>query len=450
MIKKTKLVIFFLIFLLSINCSFDNKTGIWSGGEEEKERIAELEKNQKSKIRTVKVYSSENIYKEEISYNKSINLSKPKANSSWKSSNLNLQNFTGNIYLSGISNNFLKKKIGKNKFALSKITSPPLIYNDNIIITDDTGSIFSINQQGKINWKKNIYKKIYKKIYKNLSLSINERVIYASDNVGFVYAINLTNGEILWIKNHGTPLKSNIKVFKNKIFVINQDNRILCLDTKDGSLIWDIRATPSFIKSQNFLALAISKEGDLVTLNSAGDLIKAKTTNGKIYWYLNATGSLLAHDTDFFESSQIVINRNDIIFSTTSSTFSFNLSSGSVQWIKDINSQNAPIIDGNNIFLISNNGYLINLDRSTGEIIRSINILKVLKKKKRITRVTGFVMGSGKIYATTLNGYLIVCSAGSGNVEYFKKIGNAITAAPIISNGSLYILTKKSKIFGFN
>ena len=73
-----------------------------------KKIVRELEKNQKSKIRTVKVYSSENIYKEEISYNKSINLSKPKANSSWKSSNLNLQNFTGNIYLSGISNNFLK------------------------------------------------------------------------------------------------------------------------------------------------------------------------------------------------------------------------------------------------------------------------------------------------------------------------------------------------------
>ena len=36
-------------------------------------------------------------------------------------------------------------------------------------------------------------------------------------------------------------------------------------------------------------------------------------------------------------------------------------------------------------------------------------------------------MGSGKIYATTLNGYLIVCSAVSGNIEYFKKIGDQIT-----------------------
>jgi len=67
-----------------------------------------------------------------------------------------------------------------------------------------------------------------------------------------------------------------------------------------------------------------------------------------------------------------------------------------------------------------------------------------------MTQITGFIMGSGKIYATTLNGYLIVCSAVSGNSEYFKKIGDPITTAPIINDGSLYILTENSRILGFN
>jgi len=116
----------------------------------------------------------------------------------------------------------------------------------------------------------------------------------------------------------------------------------------------------------------------------------------------------------------------------------------------DIGSKNTPIIDGNNIFLISDNGYYVNLDRNSGKIIWSTNILKILKQKKQMTQITGFIMGSGKIYATTLNGYLIVCSAVSGNIEYFKKIGNQITAAPIINDGSLYILTENSRILGFN
>ena len=73
-----------------------------------------------------------------------------------------------------------------------------------------------------------------------------------------------------------------------------------------------------------------------------------------------------------------------------------------------------------------------------------------MKKRKQKTQITGFILGSGKIYVTTLNGYLIVCSAVSGNIEYFKKIGDPILVAPIISDGSLYILTENYRILGFN
>jgi len=138
MSKRIKSLIYFLIFILINNCSFDNKTGIWSGGQNEKDRIAKLEKEQKSKIEVTKVYSSENIYAEELSYKKNINLSNPKKNTTWKTSNLNLQNNIGNLYLSGIGNNFLKKKIGKNKYDISAIESSPLVHNCNIILSDDT------------------------------------------------------------------------------------------------------------------------------------------------------------------------------------------------------------------------------------------------------------------------------------------------------------------------
>ena len=448
MIKKIKFLIFLLIFISFAGCSFSNKAGIWS--EKEKSRISKLEKEQKRQTEVVKVYTSKVTSLEEIPAVKSVSLTEPKTNLSWKMSGLNLQNFVGNIYLSGIDNNFLKKKIGKNNFSISQVMSSPLVFNDNIIFSDDTGTIFSINQRGKINWKKNIYKKIYKKIYKNLSFSIFKDKIYVADNIGFIYAIGLESGKFIWIKNHGIPLKSKIKVFDNKIFIVNQDNRLLCLDIDKGTKIWDIRSIQTFIKSQNFLGLAVSNEKDLVTLNSSGDLLKVKADNGYVYWSLNVTGSMAAQDTDFFKSSEIVISDNDIIFSTASSIFSVNLHNGYLNWRQNVGSKSTPIIDGNNVFVISDNGYFINIDRNSGKIIWSTNILKVLKKGKRKTQITGFVMGSGKIYATTLNGYLIVSSAVSGNSEYFKKIGDPITTAPIINDGSLYILTENSRIMGFN
>ena len=447
--KKIKYFFFIITLGFLVNCSFDNKTGIWSGDKEEKERIAELERLQKQKINVVKIYTSENIYLKEIAATQNIKLSKPKTNTSWEMSGLNLQNFIGNLYLPKINNNFLKKKIGKDKFSISRSMSSPLITDNTIILADDKGTIFNIDKRGKVRWKKNIYKKLYKKIYKNLSFSISENKLYISDNIGFLYAVNLSDGKIIWVKNFGIPIKSNLKVLDDKIFLINQDNRIFCVDIETGSKIWDIRAITSFIKSQQNLALAISKNNDLVVLNSSGDLIKTKASSGRIYWSLNAIGTL-AHDTDFFQSSEIVIDDNEIFFSDTSNFYSYDLSNGYLNWKVNIGSKNTPIIDRNNIFSVTDNGYFVNLDRESGKTILSTNILKSLKKRKQDTKITGFVLGSGKIYAVSLNGFLIVCSATSGKVEYIKKIGDTITASPIINNGSLYILSEKSKIIGFN
>ena len=448
--NKKKFYIFFLVLILTISCSFDDKTGLWKGDKKEKERLSELEKQQKEVISVKNIYSSDKPFVLEKSLSKKIILSKAKNISDWKMHGLNHQNFLSNIFLTGIENNFLKKKIGKKKFKKTKITNSPLIYKNSIFLTDDNGTIYNINLDGKVNWKKNVYKKLHKKIYKIISLSIYKNKIYVSDNIGFIYAMNLVDGEIIWIKNHGIPLKSKMKVFNDRIYLLNQDNRIISLDINNGSIIWSLRLISSFIKSQSFLSSALSKDGDLIISTSSGDLLNLDSLSGEMRWSLNTLGSLLAHATDFFESSDIVISGESIIFSTKSKIFSFNLNSGSSNWENDVNSVGAPIVDGENIFIVTENGFLVILNKKNGNIISSSNILSILKKKNKNTKITGFVMGSGKVYSSTLNGYLIVSSASSGKVEKFKKIGDTITSNPIISDGKLFIYTQNFKIFGFN
>ena len=450
MIKKIRFSFLLYVLTLLLGCSFDNKTGIWSGGEKEKRRIAELEERQRKTISIEKIFITPNALDEEISNGTTISLTKSLKNLSWHMPGLNLQNFLGNIYLPSINNNFLEKRIGKKKYSFSKIRLSPLIFKDNIYLADDTGSIYRITQNGKIVWKSNIYKKIYKKIHKNISFTIYKNRIYVADNIGFIYSLSVETGKVAWIKNHAIPFKSKIKVSDGKIYLINQDNRLVCLDINKGTLIWDNRSIKSFIKTQNFLSLAISNEGDLISLDSSGNLLKVNAKNGRFNWSLTTEKTGLVQGSNFFASSNIVLVDKDIFFSTPTSIFSYNLDNGYINWSKNIPSKNTPIVDGNYVFTISDNGYFVNLDRKKGEIIWSTNILKILKKKKQNTQIVGYVLGSGKIYALSSNGYLIVSSALSGKVEYSKKIAKSISSPPVISDGSLYILTEDSKILGFD
>lgn len=443
-------IFLFLLFIFLQGCSFDKATGLWDGYENEEKKAREIERKQKESIEIIKVYEADKPYAKEISADKGIILSTPKKTLKWLMSGNNLQNSLDHSKINGISNNFIKKKVGKNKFSLIKSRISPLYINNNLVISDNNGSIFLVGINGKILWKQNIYKKVYKKLYKTISLSIDGNIIYAADNIGFVYSIDINNGSLLWIKNYNVPIKSEIKVYKGKIFIINQDNRIFCLNTKDGSKIWDIRSVSSFIKSQSLLSLAISKDDSLIVLNSYGDLMKIQVDTGKVFWSTNTTSTMFAHDTDFFQSSSLLINKNNIIFSTSTSTFSYNLENGYLNWEIPIGSSNLPIIDNDNVFVLTDNGYLVNLQKNSGEVIFSKNILKVLKEKKRSTKVQGFVLASNKIYAVSLNGFIIVSSAITGKPEYFKKIGDPVSAPPIISNGSLFVLTNNSKLLGFN
>jgi len=447
--NKKNLFFILLLFIIS-SCSFDDKTGIWDGNKKEKKRVSELELEQRKVVDIVKVYSSDDFFSKEVSLNNNIVLTKAKNNTNWKMSSLNYQNYLGNIYLSGIDNTDLKKKIGKNKFSLSKIMASPLIYNKYIFLSDDTGSIYKIANNGRVIWKKNIYKKIYKKIYKNLNFAIDNDKIYIVDNVGFIYVLSVNTGELIWLKNHGIPIKSNIKVFENKIYIINQDNRVLCLSADDGTKLWDIRSISSFIKSQNFLSLAFTNKKNIIFMNTSGDIVKVKADTGDVYWTLNTSDSILADATDFFKSSEIVIDSNNIIFSSGSSLFSLNLEDATTNWELKLSSIGAPIIDKNYIFVVTRKGYFVIVDKKVGKIISSNNILKILKKKKRKTEITGFIMGSNKIYSVTENGFLIVSSAASGKVEQFKKIGDQIISKPIISDGKLYILSRNSKLIRLN
>ena len=458
MIKKVNFFSFFLIFLLFNGCSFDRKSGIWDGVESQKRKIEELRADRKRIVNTVSLYSTQDFVSKEIPPKEPIILSSPKKNLGWKMTGYNAQNAIGHKYLSGINGQFFKERITKNKFIRSQDISPILFLDNFIYLTSDNGSIFKVNYSGKIIWKKNIYKKLYKKMYKKLSLAIHDNNIFVSDNMGFIYALDLMTGEPVWIKNHGIPLKSQLKIFNNKLFVVNQDNRLLCLSLENGVKLWDIRSISSYIKSQSLISIAVSDSGELVFLNSSGDLNKVNTDNGNLLWTINAKDFSFAHDTDFFKSSNIVINGNSIFFTTASAIYSYDLYSGFLNWSQNINSKSDPIIDGNYVFIVTKDGFFQNFDKTTGQIIWSTNILPSLDEGWKIpfeierskTFVTGFILGSEKLYITTFNGFLIVCSATTGKAESFQRVAFNNTYSPIISNNSLFILTKTFRLLGFN
>ena len=76
-----------------------------------------------------------------------------------------------------------------------------------------------VAQSDKVEKRISITPEIVKKFNKEINLIVNENFLYAADNLGYLYAINLNDNSIVWAKNYGIPFRSNLKFANNQIFL---------------------------------------------------------------------------------------------------------------------------------------------------------------------------------------------------------------------------------------
>ena len=88
-------------------------------------------------------------------------------------------------------------------------------------------------------------------------------------------------------------------------------------------------------------------------------------------WQLPTQSSNIINETYNFKISKLVSDGKSIFFSNNKNEFySIDVKTGVTNWINEINSNLTPIIIGNLIFTVSNEGYLYVIEKNKGNIIR--------------------------------------------------------------------------------
>ena len=86
-------------------------------------------------------------------------------------------------------------------------------------------------------------------------------------------------------------------------------------------------------------------------------------------------------------------------------------------------------------------GYLIIMEKNSGDIIRVTDVFQNFKIKKRQNiKPTGFIVGLNKIYLSTSNGRLLVIDIASGKTISTLKIDNEKISKPFIQNNNLFLI----------
>ena len=248
-------------------------------------------------------------------------------------------------------------------------------------------------------------------------------------------------------KKNNAPFNSQVKIFKDKIYVIDFENTLRAFSIKDGKEIWNRKTDSSLIRSQKKLSLVILGE-KIYFNNSLGDINAVNINNGNLIWQ-TPTQSSLAYDMGFFlKTSDIVADQNELFFSNNQNQFfSLDIQTGNIKWKQEINTNLRPIIINEFIFTVSLEGYLIIIEKNIGNIIRSNYLFNNFKTKHRSKiKPTGFIIGNKNVYISTNNGRLLVVDINSGKTKNILKIDSKKISRPAVFNKNLYVITDNSII----
>ena len=152
--------------------------------------------------------------------------------------------------------------------------SSPVLYSDRIYIGSDDGNLYAINAtDGKIIWK---FKTAG--LVRSTPAIFNDKILFG-DTEGIFYSIDEKGKEVWNYKITGQPLKLDTLGFDrkamlgapvikgNKVVFGARDGYLYCLDPRDGNFIWKVDHEVSWVIS----TVAI-KDSIVVTGTSDGQV----------------------------------------------------------------------------------------------------------------------------------------------------------------------------------
>ncbi|MDC3225953.1 PQQ-like beta-propeller repeat protein [Candidatus Pelagibacter sp.] len=425
-----KLIIIVISLVFLNHCSLNENSRIWK----DKDQKIDNPKNIK------KIFSEEKKITIELNQELKLDFSKSKTNNKIvdNKNDYGFQNYSGLI-----------NKVGNYKFSkfddINQLNFKPIFLNDGLIFFDKKGSIYRYSNSQKVLWKKNYYSKAEKKLKPKLNFILEGENLLVTDNIAKYYSININSGELNWSKNNTYSFNSEIKKHKNRIFVVDYKNTLRSYNINDGSELWNLQTEDSFTISNTKFSLIIINDM-VVFSNSIGDITAVDIKTGLIIWQLPTQSSKMINETYNFKTSKLVSDGKSIFFSNNKNEFySVDAKTGTTNWINKINSNLTPIISGNFLFTVSNEGYLYLVEKNEGNILRITDLYKDYKiKNRKDIKPIGFAIGDTRLYLTNTDGKMIIVELDFGKVISIEKVAGNFTSRPFIFNQNLFVIRNGS------
>ncbi|HEX2841435.1 PQQ-binding-like beta-propeller repeat protein [Hyphomicrobium sp.] len=389
----------------------------------------------------------------------------PRLNDSWSQPGGEPNNAPGNLALSGSNmTQAWSASVGRGTSKVGRVSASPIVYDGRVFTLDSEGAVSAISISGGSSlWRASLAPTTDKQgpgfaaITENImnltaedgggyggGIAAENGRIFAASGFGTVIALDPANGNRIWEKSLGVPVRAAPTVVKERVFVLTIEGKLYCLSAVDGTELWVVRGLPQAASLGLNASPAI--DGDVVVVPYAsGDLVALRLADGSGLWSeslsRSRTTSQLASMSDAARpavdnGTVFAIGHGGRMVATVATT-------GERLWSLSIPGTQPPCVAGESVFVVDTSGQLMALHRRDGKV-------QWTTKLPGSNTWTGPVLANGILWLASKEGQLAGVEAATGRVTGQMSIGDPVYIPPVVAQGKMFVLTDTAKLIALN
>ena len=377
------------------------------------------------------------------------------ANTEWTQSGGNASKSIGQVALGTALRVAFREQAGRGSSLTARLASAPIVGGGKVFTIDTMGTVRAFDAQtGARAWESQtpIDRGNEASLYGG-GIAYDNGIIYATNGLGYVSAIDARNGGITWKVRPGGPLRGAPSVAGGAVYVMSQDNQIYSLKETDGSTNWSQAASLEVAGVFGTASPAVG-QGTVVAGFSSGELNAYRYENGRQVWQdaLQRTSIRTSVSSLSDIDADPVIDRGQVIaIGQGGRMVALEINTGQRQWELNIAGISTPWVAGDWIFVVTDDAKLLCVYRQNGHIrwINQLPQFEKAKSKKGEIDYSGPVLAGGRLILTGSNGALINVDPMTGAFQSQVAVGQGVSLSPVVANSTLYIYDDSGRLTAY-
>jgi len=385
-----------------------------------------------------------------------IELSSASEVKNWYQIGSNEQHLIQNILMAKETQKRLTIDFGQGSSKRNLLLASPVSQNGIIYTQDTLGTVRAFDLKSG----EQVFKQKLKPLNKNDSssglngagLALHGNKLYALAGFGGIFALDASDGHILWRQDLTEPIRTAPSIANNMLFVQTINNLLIAFSLKDGSEIWrySISAEDTIFAGGASPAIDSNRQ-IIVNAFSNGDIQAFNTKIGYPIWSQNLVNTNFAPSSiHALKASPVIEGKTVYAAGSNDKMIAADVETGDILWQMPFGGMSTPLVDKTALFIVTNTHELLALDKKTGKLLWQTPLLDDMSlKDRRSVYIFSPLLINGHLLITTSNGWLLRFNAKTGTFLSEDYAGEELAVQPIVVNGNLILTTKNAKIIIF-